>query len=165
MSVSYRGGATAEAAVRDIYQVYYGRLAGWAASLVGDRDLGHDLATEAFVRLLHHVDSVSEPRAWLYTTTGNLVRDHWRKRGREAMAYAKVHHDRGALPADSASVLTVREAVLSLPDRLRMVVLLYYFADLPVAVVAQQLGKSTGAVKRDLYEARGRLASLLDGVR
>ncbi|WP_409483159.1 RNA polymerase sigma factor [Arsenicicoccus dermatophilus] len=165
MTVSTHGATTAEAAVHDAYRAHYGMLAGWAARLVNDPDLGHDLATEAFVRLLHHIDSVSEPRAWLYTTTGNLVRDHWRKRGREAEAYEKVHHDPGVPQPDGASVLTVREAVLSLPDRLRMVVLLHYFADLPVAVVAQQLGKSTGAVKRDLYDARGRLAPLLDGVR
>ena len=73
--------------------MHYGRLAGWATRLVGDPDLGHDLATEAFVRLLREFDSVDDPRPWLYTVTANLVRDHWRKRGREAAAYQR--HEAG----------------------------------------------------------------------
>jgi RNA polymerase sigma factor (sigma-70 family) len=152
-----------EAAVREVYDAHYGRLAGWATRLVGDPDLGHDLATEAFVRLLREFATVDDPRPWLYTVTANLVRDHWRKRGREAAAYQR--HEAGrpdplATP-DHATTLTVRDAVLALPDRLRVVVLLHYFADLPVAMVARQLDKSEGAVKRDLFDARHRMAQIL----
>lgn len=157
-----------ESAVREVYQAHYGRLAGWTNKLVGDPDIAHDLATEAFVRLFRDFGSVDEPRAWLYTVTGNLVRDHWRKRSREAAAYAKheagvetdVRHD-----PDVATQVSVRTAVQSLPDRLRMAVMLYYFADLSVGSIAAQLGKSDGAVKRDLFEARKLLATTLEGVR
>ncbi|AKT52855.1 hypothetical protein ADJ73_13370 [Arsenicicoccus sp. oral taxon 190] len=140
-------------------------LAGWATKLVGDPDLAHDFATEAFVKLLRNLDSVNEPRPWLYTATANLVRDHWRKRGREAIAYEKLQGGADPEPTDHATVMTVRDAVQALPDRLRMAVMLHYFADLPVATVADQLGKSQGAVKRDLYDARARLASMLEGTR
>lgn len=157
-----------EADVREVYQAHYGRLAGWTNKLVGDPDIAHDLATEAFVRLYKEFPSVDEPRAWLYTVTGNLVRDHWRKRGREAAAYARhvsgaeldVSHD-----PDVATTVSVRTAVESLPDRLRMAVLLYYFADLSVGSIASQLGKSDGAVKRDLFEARKLLAATLEDAR
>lgn len=163
-------GAALEAEVRPVYQAHFGRLAGWAAHLIGDRDTGHDLATEAFVRLLRHWDEVEEPRAWLYTTTGNLVRDHWRKRSREAAAYERFqggarNPDVTAEGPDLAQVISVREAVESLPDRLRMPVLLYYFADLSVTQVARALERSEGAIKRDLYDARGRLAAVLEGAR
>ncbi|MCG7321279.1 RNA polymerase sigma factor [Arsenicicoccus bolidensis] len=154
-----------EDAVREIYRAHYGMLAGWATKLVGDPDLGHDFATEAFVKLLRHIDTVNEPRAWLFTATGNLVRDHWRKRGREAIAYGKVGDETTTVDTDHSTTLTVRDAVQSLPDRLRMAVMLHSFADLPVATVAEQLGKSQGAVKRDLYDARARLAPILEGVR
>jgi RNA polymerase sigma-70 factor (ECF subfamily) len=154
-----------EAAVREVYDAHYGRLAGWAARLVGDPDLGHDLATEAFVRLLREFGSVDDPRPWLYTVTANLVRDHWRKRGREAAAYQRHEAGRAGLDTahgpDQATAITVREAVLALPDRLRVVVLLHYYADLPVAMVARQLEKSEGAVKRDLFDARQRMAQIL----
>ncbi len=153
-----------EAAVQEIYRAHYGRLAGWATRLVGDPDIAHDLATEAFVRLLPQFGGVQEPRAWLYTVTGNLVRDHWRKRGREAEAYGR--HEGGAEPdggVDVTTRVTVREAVRSLPDRLRLCVMLYYFADLPVATIAKQIDRAPGTVKRDLFEARRLLAQLLEG--
>lgn len=152
-----------EEAVREVYDAHYARLAGWTAKLVGDPDTAHDLATEAFLRLLREFRTISEPRPWLYTVTANLVRDHWRKRGREAAAYRR--HEAGRDEAehdpDTATTLTVREAVLALPDRLRVVVMLHYFADLPVATVARQLDKSEGAVKRDLFDARQRMALTL----
>lgn len=162
LSLTTRDRVDVEAAVREVYEAHYARLAGWTARLVGDPDLAHDLATEAFLRLLREFGTVDEPRPWLYTVTANLVRDHWRKRGREQAAYqrheAGAPHDAGA---DAATTLTVREAVLRLPDRLRVVVLLHYFADLPVATVARQLDKAEGTVKRDLFDARQRLAQML----
>ncbi len=163
-----RAGAASDAddaAVREIYRAHYGRLAGWATRLVGDPDTAHDLATEAFVRLLREFSTVDEPRAWLYTVTGNLVRDHWRKRGREAEAYARYEGgDRSdVVPAtDVATRTTVRHAVRSLPDRLRLPVMLYYFADLPIGTIAAQTRKAPGTVKRDLFEARRLLARLLE---
>lgn len=153
--------------MREVYDVHYARLAGWTAKLVGDLDLAHDLATEAFLKLFREWDRVDEPRPWLYTVTANLVRDHWRKRGREAAAYQRHEAGRVGFVAepDHATTLTVRDAVQALPDRLRVVVLLHYFADLPVATVARQLEKSEGTVKRDLFDARQRMATILGEIR
>lgn len=168
--VSSPAGDAAERAVREVYDAHYGMLVGWTTKLVGDPDLAHDFATEAFVKLIRHWGTVEEPRAWLYATVANLVRDHWRKRGRESAAYERLQaggagdeHRQGG--SDHATTLTVRDAVQSLPARLRTPVLLHYFADLPVAQVARQLGKSEGTIKRDLYDARGRMATVLAGIR
>ena len=164
----------ADADVRALYDAQYGQLAGWAARLVGDVDLGHDFATEAFARLYRDFDQIDEPRAWLYTVAANLVRDHWRSRGRESRAFQRVTAGSTIDPAeasdsadsvDAATRITVREVVLALPDRLRLVVILFYYADLPVAVVATRTGKSVGAVKRDLFDARRIMAAQLEGVR
>lgn len=159
-----------EAAVHDVYLAHFGALAGWAAYLVGDRDLGHDMATDAFVRLLNSWEGVDQPRPWLYATVGNLVKDHWRKRGRERAAY--IRFQGGVDPEvtvdqrpDPAVTLSVRAAVEALPERLRLAVLLHYFGDLTVAQVARQLGKADGTIKSDLHEARARLASALEGAR
>lgn len=167
------GEAAVEHAVREVYDAHFGRLVGWTTSLIGDPDLAHDVATEAFVKLLTHWHSVQDPRAWLYTAAANQVRDHWRKRGRETAAYTRFVAGRttaepeqapgGAV--DTETRLTVRGAVESLPERYRLPVLLHYYADLSVAQVAGQIGKSEGAVKRDLYDARKQLAQTLGGVR
>lgn len=159
-----------EATVHEVYRAHFGALAGWAGHLVGDPDLGHDMATDAFVRLLNSWESVDQPRPWLYTTVANLVKDHWRRRGRERAAYQRFQGgiDPDVAVAhgpDAATTISVRTAVQSLPERFRTAVLLHYFADLTVAEVARQLGKAEGTVKRDLHEARARLATTLEGAR
>ncbi len=162
---------TAERAVREIYEAHYGQLAGWTLRLVGDRDVAHDIATEAFVKLLAHFETVAEPRPWLYATVANLVKDHWRKRSREAAAYQRYEalalgpRDSEGATADRAVTLTVKEAVQHLPERLRTSVILYYYGDLSVGQIARQIGTSEGSVKRYLFEARAKLATILEGAR
>lgn len=163
--------SSTEAAVREVYDAHFGRLVGWATPLLSDRDLAHDVATDAFIKLINHWDTVIDPRAWLYTAAANQIRDHWRKRGRESIAYnrfaggAPVGEDSAVPDSDTAERLTVRKAVESLPERYRMPVLLHYYADLSVAQVARNIGKSEGAVKRDLFDARKLLRAQLGGTR
>ena len=167
VGVATRDRVDVEAAVREVYDVHYARLAGWTAKLVGDTDIAHDLATEAFLKLFRDFNRVDDPRPWLYTVTANLVRDHWRKRGRESVAYTRHEGGRDDFTPDPdlATTLTVRDAVQALPDRLRVAVMLHYFADLPVATVARQLEKSEGTIKRDLFDARQRMATMLGEIR
>lgn len=147
-----------------LFEAFYPRLAGWAARLV-DVDTGHDLATEAFVRLFQHWASVEEPQAWLYMTTSNLARDHWRKTGRERRALVRLRPVSEAADApDTTTRTAVREVVQALPDGLRVPVLLYYFADLPVAQIADLTGRAQGTVKRALYDARALMALSLSEV-
>lgn len=166
MPASASGPWAEEAEVRRVYDAQFGMLSGWASRLVGDPDLGHDFATEAFVKLLRHWGDVAEPKAWLYTATGNLIKDHWRKRGREHAAYERFGGVTDQVDApDVATRVTVRTAVLGLPDRLRLPVMLHYFGDLTIAQIATHLGKSEGTIKRDLWDARGRLSALLEDAR
>lgn len=58
--------------------------------------------------------------------------------------------------------LVVGEAVDGLPPELRAPVLLHYFADLPVARVAAQLGTTPGAIKMRLLRARLALRAELE---
>lgn len=57
--------------------------------------------------------------------------------------------------------LDVRSAVDRLPRQQRAVVVLFYYADLPVTEVAQLLSCSPGTVKSALFDARKRLATEL----
>jgi RNA polymerase sigma-70 factor (ECF subfamily) len=156
-----------EAAVHELYLAEYGRLAGWVGHLVDDRETARDIATEAFVRLLSRWTTVQEPRAWLYMTCTNLVRDMWRRQQRERKAYARMAEPAGVTPAGDPSV---RDLVERLPDKMRTVVLLHYYADLSVHEIATLLGRADGTVKRTLFDARQRLqanlaAADLEGLR
>ncbi|WP_222854125.1 RNA polymerase sigma factor [Fodinicola acaciae] len=147
-----------ETAVRELYEAEYGRLAGWSNKLVNDSELAHDITTECFVRLMARWTRVTQPRPWLYMTATNLIRDHWRKQQRERKALVRLAEPPQTEPAPDP---TIRDLVEQLPERMRTVVLLHYYADLPVHEIANVIGKAEGTVKRALFDARQKLSEAL----
>lgn len=141
-----------------LFRLHYAPLAGWCRRMVSDDEAAHDIAAEAFTRLLGRWTHVADPRAYLYTTALNLVRDRWRRGERERVAIRKTVTTIATAPAPAPEI---RLLVESLPKRLQQVVVLHYFADLPVDAVARALGIAPGTVKRDLYDARAKLHALL----
>jgi RNA polymerase sigma-70 factor, ECF subfamily len=148
-------------AAEDLFNACYPRLAGWVRRLVDDDDTAHEIASEAFTRLLARWSGLDSPQSYLYMIATNLVRDHWRKMGRERRAIASMT----AAPADSAYYpaqdVDVRALIEALPSRLRSAFLLHYYAGLGVREVAVMLGRPEGTVKADLYHARARLKAAL----
>ncbi|CAM5686494.1 RNA polymerase sigma factor OS=Streptomyces tendae OX=1932 GN=GUR47_20310 PE=3 SV=1 [Streptomyces tendae] len=109
----------------------YPRLAGWCRRLVDDDETAHEIASEAFTRLWARWTSVEEPRGFLYVTAANLVRDHWRKLERERRAVRRVTAEVAVRPHPEQADPSVRLLVQSLPERLRVPILLHYYADMP----------------------------------
>ena len=148
-------------AAEDLFSSCYPRLAGWVRRLVDDDETAHEIASEAFTRLLARWASLDNPQSYLYMIATNLVRDHWRKTGRERRALRVV----GAAPEDPAyhpaQDVDVRALIQSLPERLRQPFLLYHYAGFPVREVATLLGRPEGTVKADLHQARARLRAAL----
>jgi len=150
------------AAAEELFSAGYPRLAGWVRRLVDDDDTAHEIAAEAFTRLLGRWSTLDNPQSYLYMIATNLVRDHWRKAGRERRALRAVS---AGAPADQvyqpAQDVHVRELLQALPDRLRSPFLLHYYAGFPVRDVAVLLGRPEGTIKADLYHARARLRAAL----
>ena len=78
--------ATDRQAAEDLFNACYPRLAGWVRRLVDDDETAHEIASEAFTRLLARWSGLDNPQSYLYMIATNLVRDHWRKTGRERRA-------------------------------------------------------------------------------
>lgn len=140
-----------------LYDEQFGRVAGYCYRLTGDHELSRDLAQEAFARLLGRWIGVRDPMPYLFHIATNLVRASWRARERESRAWSNVPETVPA-PVD----LAVRDAVDRLPSRYRELVLLHYYADLTVPVVAKAVRRPEGTVKRMLSEARAALALSLE---
>lgn len=139
----------------ELYNLTYRPLTAYCYGLVGDPQLAADLAQEAFTRLFARVLTVRDPKAWLYLVATNLCRDVWRSEQKDRLL---VQSTAQQLPVHvDGPDLTVRDLVERLPARLRNVVVLHYYADLPVAEVAAVLNRPTGTVKRRLLEARNLL--------
>ena len=146
----------AEEAFDRFYAETFGLLASYAWSLVGERATAEDLAQEAMARVYARWFVLREPQPYAFRIVTNLARDRWRRSKHEQAAL------RDLLAADAAPAdRSVLDAVERLPEHLRDVVLLHYYADLPVDDVARALRRPAGTVKRRLHEARAHLAETL----
>src|SRR6516164_1852205 len=159
------GTGARRALAEQLFAANYPKLAGWVRRLVDDDETAHEIASEAFVRLLSKWTSpnkLESPQSYLYMIATNLVRDHWRKLERERRAYTKAAA--GAEPepsADPSQDVDIKALLATLPDRLRQPFLLHYYAGFSVHEIAVQLNKPDGTIKADLFHARARLKELL----
>lgn len=128
----------------------------------GSRFDAEDVTQETFLRLIRAAPEFKEEahrKAWLLRVAVNCTRDlhrsPWRKR-------TVPLEEAGALPApEQPEDSPVLKAVLSLPERYRTVVHLYYYEGFSAAETAQLLGKSVSAVNTQLSRARGMLRNML----
>jgi RNA polymerase sigma-70 factor (ECF subfamily) len=151
-----------EEAFKALYRTEFAALAGYCWQLQGDREAAAETAQEAFARLFGKWTGVQQPRAYVYRIATNIIRDSWtsQKRNRETFdALTRAAEDQ--YEPDQAAAVAVRTAVSALPQRLRPVVLLHYYADLTVEDVASATRRPVGSVKRQLSEARTLLATQL----
>jgi RNA polymerase sigma-70 factor (ECF subfamily) len=126
-------------------------LVGFCTQATGSAHLGEELCQEALTRVYVRFPLLREPRPYTFKVAANLVKRSWRDR-------RQVLDPPGTSSGPDAGTL---DAVRRLPAPLRDVVLLHYWADLPVAEVARLLRRPEGTVKRRLYEARRALAVTL----
>jgi RNA polymerase sigma-70 factor, ECF subfamily len=149
-------------AVEELFKGVYPKLAGWVRRLVDDDETAHEIASEAFVRLLSRWTRVDRPQSYLYMIATNLIRDHWRKTERERRALRSVTaaaaFDEVAYPVQDVDV---RHLIASLPARLRDPFLLHYYGGFGIREVAALLRRPEGTIKADLFAARARLKTAL----
>lgn len=154
-----RAGDAERPAVRadfaEFYAEYYPRVARYCYRLVRDEEQARDLAQEAFARLYVRWIELRDPGAYLFHVATNLARAAYGKSLRESRALEGATTER-------ADHHHVHLAVSRLSRRYRELVLLYYFADLPIAAVAAAVRRPEGTVKRQLSEARRILADDLE---
>jgi RNA polymerase sigma-70 factor (ECF subfamily) len=146
----------------ELFRGVYPKLAGWVRRLVDDDDTAHEIASEAFVRLLSRWTRVDSPQSYLYMIATNLIRDHWRKTQRERRAIRSVTAGASADPVTyPVQDVDVRNLIASLPPRLRDPFLLHYYGGFGIREVATLLRRPEGTIKADLFAARARLKTAL----
>jgi RNA polymerase sigma-70 factor, ECF subfamily len=159
------GTGARRALAEQLFTANYPKLAGWVRRLVDDDETAHEIASEAFVRLLSKwtsPDKLDNPQSYLYMIATNLVRDHWRKTERERRAMRTVTAGAEHEPySDPAQDVDVRELIQQLPARLRDPFLLHYYAGFGVREIAVLLKRPDGTIKADLFHARARLKEAL----
>ncbi|HWL36772.1 MAG TPA: sigma-70 family RNA polymerase sigma factor [Frankiaceae bacterium] len=154
--------ATADA-FPEFYVAAYPVVMGYAFQLTRDPEAAKDVAQEAFTRLLARWVTVRDPKAYVFHVVTNLVRDTWKARQRrERLVELLGRTADDTVPAPDGDLA---DAVRRLPRGHAVVVLLFYYSDLPLTEVAAAVRRPEGTVKRMLAEARQRLAITLEDPR
>jgi RNA polymerase sigma-70 factor (ECF subfamily) len=124
-----------------------------------DIGVGEEIAQEALARAWARWDSLSKlesPEAWVYRVGLNLSRSRFRRARAERRALGRLSVPEAVTTASTAAI-AVRAAVAGLPERQRAAIVLRYFADLPVAAVAEALDCAPGTVRSLTSQAIERL--------
>ena len=87
-----------------LYQDHWARLLRHVAYLTGDATMAEDLVQEAFAQALASLaryDARAPFFAWLRGIALNVVRKHWRTRGRRSRAYTRLEAQGGSTTGGS----------------------------------------------------------------
>jgi RNA polymerase sigma factor (sigma-70 family) len=134
----------------DVYDALYSRMVRVAHMLTGSNESAEDIVQDAFVGLYRRFDTVADPASYLYRSVVNGCGARHRHRA----VVEKVRHLVAAPDAvDPTEVDVTRDALSRLAPRRRVVVVLRFYADLPLAEIAGVLRCSVGTVKSMLHRA------------
>ncbi len=151
--------------VESIFRGHYVRLVQSLALVCGDREEAADALQEAFLQLEARWSVISkfeDPVAWVRRVALNRVLSFRRSLARRARALTRLTERAGAAHAADGNDLALRDALHHLSPQQRTAIVLFYFADLPVAEVAASMGVSEGTVNQHLHRGREALRRELE---
>ena len=162
------------AAIEALIEGHRGRLHHFLLRLTRCEQLAEDVAQDAFVRVLKHLDRFDERfrfSTWLFTIARRIWINHIQKfkpipdsdvvgtraAGDGSSRSSEDHEDRDRAAA------AVSRAMESLHPRQREVVELFYGRNLPIQEIAWRLRLPLGTVKSHLFRGRARMGEYLVG--
>ena len=132
------------AAAEDIYLAYQDKVSAYIRGKVDHHQDAEDLVSQVFEKVYGKLHTFDETKAslstWIYTVTRNTVTDYYRTR--------RVHVDIDELysfpsPEKDRDVLdTLADALMTLKERERDLILLHYYKGLTLKEVAAKMGMS-----------------------
>ena len=148
---------------RDFVRARTPALLGTAYALTGDRGLAEDLLQTALLKTYRHWSQVrrsDRPDAYVRRVMANQRISWWRRR-RVAESGAPLPDRAGPAPYPLEERDELWRALHELPPRMRAVLVLRYWEDLPETEVAGLLGCSVGSVKSQASRGLQRLRAVL----
>ena len=132
------------AAAEDIYLAYYDKISAYVRGKVENHYDAEDLVSQVFEKVYGKLHSFDETKAslstWIYTITRNTVTDYYCTRRIHA-SYDETYE----LPApekDRDVLDTLADALMTLKERERDLILLHYYKGLTLKEVADKMGMS-----------------------
>jgi RNA polymerase sigma-70 factor (family 1) len=146
-----------------LFLAYYEKLVQFALHIVFQTDIAEDVVADVFSKLWvrrHHLSSVNNVEAYLYTSVKNGCFDQ-RKLKQRMPAVKEMQLD-NIVPVEDRELQTVlKDAIRALPEQRRLVFLLIKENGKTAIEVAEILGISVRTVENHLYKAVKTLAGTI----
>ena len=153
----------------ELYDAALPHVYGYLVSRCGDHAVAEDLTAETFLAAVTAVRTETPPpptTGWLIGVARHKLVDHWRRQEREQRGLRVAGQD-GAQPDDpwdaELDALCAREALAAVGPHHRAALTLRYLDGLPVAEVAQHLGRTLHATEALLVRARAAFRRAYEG--
>jgi RNA polymerase sigma-70 factor (ECF subfamily) len=151
-------------------QQYYDRLTYVAFTYVRDQSRAEDLVQQTFMNAylsIHRLKDPSRPFPWLVRIVINQCLNVTRNSRREQPT--EFLPEQRSISTEDIYMQQSRDkevyaAIMSLPDKFRTPIILFYFEELSIREIADALKLSEGAVKTRLSRGRDQLKNKLRGV-
>lgn len=120
---------------------------------LGNASDAEDAVQETFIKYLQKApvfESAEHEKAWLITVATNQCRDMLRFRGRHPVVEIEEIKEFVGEASDSG----ILDVLMTLPDKFRTVLVLYYVEEYGIEEIAKIIGRTTSAVKMRLQKGR-----------
>jgi len=167
--------------LEDLYDAYAERILNLAYRMTGQREDARDLTQEVFLKVFEHLDRFehrSEVYTWLYRIAVNHILNHLKKeklrKWRHVVNYNSTNEETSDAyePQENGTPVTLLEkrekervvwtAVLSLPDKYRVPLVLFHYENLSYQAIADHLKISLSAVESRIFRAKKKLVAKLE---
>jgi len=140
----------------ELYENNFARVYAFIVSRVRDRDAAEDLTAEVFHHALANLERFewrgTPFAAWLFRIAANAMADRWQRTSRESGDPApQVSEDTGLEDIEQRAMLF--QLVDGLPEDQRRVVIQRFVEQRSIREIAEELGRSEGAVKQLQFRA------------
>ncbi|RLB57283.1 MAG: hypothetical protein DRJ42_00870 [Deltaproteobacteria bacterium] len=168
LMAAYVGGD--HAAFRVLFDRYAPMLLRMARRRLSSEEEAREVVQQTFFQLNRARNDFRQGaklRPWVVTIAMNLVREHYRKRGRrkEASLEAAIHTvgvEQTDTLEEQERAQQLRTALAQLPESQRTVIELHWLQEMPFSEVAKVVGAKEGAVRVRAHRAYKKLKELLE---
>lgn len=176
-----------ELAFRELVRRYERPVFSLVFRMVRDRETAEDLAQDAFVKVLNHIDKYSPEfkfSSWLFKIANNVAIDHLRRRRLDTISIDGSPHASTAseveattlnLESEQESALdeleakelgsAIEQAIAKLRPEYRACIMLRHVEGRAYEEIAATLDLPLGTVKTYIHRARHELRKALEGLR
>ena len=128
----------------ELYREYCPKVASYIRSKVENPQDVEDLTSTVFEKVYAHWDAYNPEKAsvstWIYTITRNTITDYFRTR-KETAAFED-WMDQPCSEGNSDILDTLADALMTLPERERDLILFHYYRGLTLKEIAERMGMS-----------------------